>query len=167
MKPLISTISGENIYLSRHPKSNTLYQFIGWGFIIRVEHGDKFDMVHIKFGFFKKHSRKVMVYDNRARRQLLMLKKGMKVIVSGLGVQKRMEIKNHPLSPKITWLPYWYLMACDFNYSYTPTAYDLKKLKKDGELEEQDTLQTEHADFYEGLIDEMLDAKNGELNNEE
>ena len=166
MKPLISTINGENVYLSRHPKNNFLYQFIGWGFITRIEHGDKFDLVHIKFGYFKKHSRKVIVYDNKARRQILMLKKGMKVIASGIGVLKRKEI-NNPVNPKMTWLPYWYLIACDFNYSYTPTAYDLKKLKKDGELEEQDTLETEYKDFYESIIDEMLDMKNGDKNDEE
>ena len=147
--------------------SPNVCQFIGNGRVVGVSRGEDFDIVAIKFGLINHNPRKVLVYDNHARRQVATLKKGYPVWVSGTGIMRKTQIEN-PTNPKITFYKKWYYMADDFNQSYVPTAYDVKRMGKNGELEEMNIFNEEHKDFYQDLVNDLLKAKTeGRIDDEE
>ena len=164
----ISSLIGEFITL-HHTSNPKVALFEGMASILKVMRGDKYDIVYAKFGLLRRKARPVVVYHNHARRQLLLLKKGYMTRICGIAVLKRIPVE-HPTNKEIKYVRNWNLLAYDFNVSEVPTAYDIKKLSKQGELEETEELHTDNGDFYQQLIDDMLNARKhikGEIEDED
>lgn len=164
-KLFLNTLNNETIAIFPATSSKCC-QFIGTGYVVKVSKGDEYDIVNIRFGLLTNKSRPIVVYDNHARRQIMLLKKGNRVWVSGTGIIRKIPVSD-PRKPTLTFFLNWYFMGYDFNQSYVPTARDIKTLASEGETEQVEELQTNNGEFYQGIIDDLLNLKRGELNDED
>ena len=122
----VSTLSNEPcLFTTGYHKSLT--QFFGWGKVWKIEHGEKFDIVCIQFGFDRK-IRDVVVFDNHARRQILTLKKGQYCLCGG---QAKMYLRSSDDSPNAKRFKQWTFIAYMLQGMFVPTMFDVKKRNKD------------------------------------
>lgn len=124
--------------LSTHPYGETLMmfgilkagdtnyrQFFGVGTVVRISHGELFDLVYMIFGN-KNAIKKIMVVDNRARRMIMTLKCGQLASFYGYG---RIYKRKDELTNKI--INWWQLYALGFQGWYIPKSFEVKKIKKE------------------------------------
>ena len=113
-------------------------QVMGVGIVRKISHGEKFDLVYMRFGTTKK-IRRILVVDNHARRQILTLKKGSFATFVGYGRIYTIEYTNAQGETKKK--PTWVFWALGFQTWYVPTMVDIKRdsLNENEDIEQMDS----------------------------
>ena len=122
-----------------------------WG----IERGDKFDIIQLQFGLDRK-IRDVLVFNNHARRQLLMCKKGYWIIAFG---EIKMYLRDNPRNPKLKYKQ-WQYFAYALWSTGVPLMFDIKKRQKDIDsgIEKDETveLSEKKEQYYDNIISEIF-----------
>ena len=134
--------------------------FYGVGIVYRIVKGDKYDFVLMNFGLFKgKKLRKIVIFENHARRQLLTLKKGQMAQVVGIcryGVID-IELKGKPaLGQKL------FLYGKALQGWYVPTMLDIRRLPINEDLVEPTEKEEKEMEQYEDILEEFMNGKGEE-----
>ena len=165
--PPIQNIHGETLMLfeSARYKGKTYRHFFGIGKVFRVVKGDHQDLVYIRFGALETfRPRLVIVYDNHARRQVLMLKRGNYVELFGLCrvFTKHYVDKTTGEQKKTTKMG---LYAIGFNAWYLPTMMDVRKLPTNEDIETPTDYEENKMNELEDVLNEFLTGK-GDIEDE-
>ena len=134
------------ILLGRYAKlkEKNYHLCLGVGTVISVKKGEELDVVTMCFG--KKLFRKIIVYDNQARRQTYLLKKGQLATFTGI---TKVIIENEK--------PKRIMLARGFQPWYVPKALDIKHYDLDSldELEkDQEEANRSLLEFLDDITDE-------------
>ena len=132
-----------------------LTQFFGPCRVWKIEKGDKFDIIQLQFGL-NRQIRDVLVFNNHARRQLLMCKRGYWIIAFG---EMKMYHRQNPKNPKLKYRQ-WQYFAYALWSTGVPLAFDVKKRKKDIDagLEEDhlEQLTEKKQKYYDNIVNEIF-----------
>lgn len=131
-------------------KETGIYRkFFGVGKVYRVAHSEKFDLVYMQFGVDEALT-VVLVYENRARRQTLTLKRGQYADVYGFGCYNLFKVKG---GKKVR---FWRYFGLALKPWYVPTQIDIKRNDLEKDIEK--TTENEN-EIYNG--DEILEMFKG------
>lgn len=149
----VSTNSNETALLMSGIHSLT--QFFGPCKVWSIERGDKFDVIQLQFGL-DRQIRDVLVFNNHARRQLLMCKKGYWIIAFG---EAKMYLRENSKNPKRKFRQ-WQYFAYALWSTGVPLMFDVKKQAKDIEqgIERDETVELteKKEEFYTNLVNEIF-----------
>lgn len=134
---------------------HSLTQFFGACKVWGIERGDKFDIIQLQFGL-DRQIRDVLVFNNHARRQLLMCKKGYWIIAFG---EIKMYKRENPKNPKLKYRQ-WQYFAYALWSTGVPLMFDIKKRQKDIDsgIEKDETveLSEKKEQYYDNIISEIF-----------
>lgn len=140
------------IYLGACEVKRKQYRtFIGWGKVVRIQKGDKIDLVTLKFGF---RVLKVIASLNHARRMAQALKRGHICSVFGLArIQYNEWIDHKTKEPRKGYVHRLYAMG--FQDWYVPKMADLRAVGKGDMVDIDENVE----EFYKDFTLEDLDMK--------
>lgn len=151
---LMESSKGESImFFSYHTFHNKKFrQFYGVGTVYRIARGEKYDFVYINFGIEPTHKlTMVSVIDNKARRQILTLKRGQICQVYGVSCKANNTYKKEDGTYAKRLVNVYY--AKGLNGWYVPTMLDIKKLPKNEDLVETSDNEDEYVNNTEDILD--------------
>ena len=153
----VSTNSNETAMLmTGYHKSLT--QFFGPCKVWKIEKGDKFDVIQLQFGL-DRQIRDVLVFNNHARRQLLMCKKGYWILAFG---EAKMYKRENPRNKKLKYNQ-WQYFAYALWSNGVPLAFDVRKRQKDidagVEKDEFEQLSDNKQEYYDNIVNEIFGDK--------
>lgn len=137
---VLRALNGEMIMLcgdvSTSDKAKNYRMAFGIGYVIKISHGESFDLVYMSFGG---PTRKLMVIDNRARRMILTLKRGQLAMFTGYG---RIYTATYDDGTKKR---HWQFYAVGLQGWYVPKMLEIRKAKNDpdNQIEEMSVNDTE------------------------
>lgn len=153
MRYPVSTNSNETALLMGG--FHSLTQFFGACKVWGIERGEKFDIIQLQFGL-DRQVRDVLVFNNHARRQLLMCKKGYWIIAFG---EVKMYLRENPKNPKYKYKQ-WQYFAYALWSTGVPLMFDVKKREKDIEqgIEENQIVELteKKEEYYNNIISEIF-----------
>lgn len=137
---------------------HTLTQFFGPCKVWKIEKGDKFDIIQLQFGLDRK-IRDVLVFNNHARRQLLMCKKGYWILAFG---EIKMYKRENPNNPKQNYRQ-WQYFAYALWSTGVPLMFDVRKHEKEVEegIEKNEfvELNENREQYYDNIVNEIFGDK--------
>ena len=163
-----SYIKNESIILI--PICSGKYLFFGIGKVFNVTKGEKFDLVLIEFKPTTEKNRvgarSVIVMGNHPRRQILTLKRGQFCMAYGYAYLVNRESEKED-GTKATYRK-WQLYACALQGWHTPTMFDITKMRKDNETEEDKYIDMSESqrDMFENILEQLGNIGDEENNDE-
>lgn len=147
--------------LDFHSSKCGIIQYKGIGIVMKIERGEKFDIITVRFGMTRR-TRELLVFHNQARRQILTLKRGQCGIFSGEARLQEKMVKLYDDRPPVK--RKWWVFHSYVNYGfYVPKAYDFKKHKEDvenGVEEEQiEKMQESREKHYDSVINDLFKSR--------
>ena len=135
-----------------------LTQFFAPCKVWKIEKGDKFDIIQLQFGLDRK-IRDVLVFNNHARRQLLMCKKGYWILAFG---EVKLYQRENPRNPKLKYRQ-WQYFAYALWSTGVPLMFDVRKREKDIEQgiekDEFEELTENKQEYYGNIVNEIFGEK--------
>lgn len=141
-------------------KGKEYRSFYGIGVVMRVVKGDKRDLIYINFGMRKygklsnRHTQLVVVEENRARRQLLTLKRGEVCQVYGISRYYGLDKEINGEIKRVVKLG---LYAHALNGWYVPTLVDIKKMPKNEDLVNPSEWEEKFINEEEDILDIFIE----------
>lgn len=131
--------------------------FFGIGIVRKIVKGEKGDMVYINFGMSIRHfHRKVYVYENHARRQILTLKKGQVCMIYGVCLYQTRKRTINGERKKVLDVV---LFATGMQGWYVPTMVDIRKMPTNDEILNPNEEEFEEEEIAKDILDQFMEGE--------